>query len=670
MWLYATTIFLSAFLLFQVQPLLAKAILPWFGGTPAVWTTCLLFFQVLLLAGYAYAFWLARQTAGRQRWIHLGLLAVSLLFLQILPDASWRPAGNENPAWRILGLLAATIGVPYLTLAATGPLLQSWFRGRYPDRSPYRLYALSNAGSLLALLSYPFGFEPWLALRTQATGWAGLFVVFAALCAVTAWRAVRPTTITAAEPAAVPLPGRRDRWLWVVLPACGSVLLLATTNQLSQDVSVVPFLWVLPLSLYLLSFILCFDSDRWYHRGVWLTLWPLAAAGVCVALFKGVELALGWQVLAHSAGLFVGCMVCHGELARRRPAPQHLTRFYLALATGGALGGIGVSLVAPAVLPDLYEYHGVWVVIGALVVVVLLRERRWWAGLGYALALPGLVVALVGQVQETRDSQIDIARNFYGVLRVKHNHYADDEWPSTRLLHGRITHGMQFTEGAYQHEPVSYYAAGTGIGAALRALPRGPRRIGVVGLGAGLMAAWGQTNDVVRFYEINPAVVRLSDRYFTYRVATAARVELAMGDARLTLEREAQEPRTLPLDILVLDAFSSDSIPLHLLTREAFAVYARRLRPGGVLAVHISNRFLRLEPLVRGLAVEAGWSAVLLTNDKDDATGTDQSTWVLVTSNAELLASPIVKVRQQAWAAEDAPLVFTDAYSNLYRLLR
>jgi hypothetical protein len=229
---------------------------------------------------------------------------------------------------------------------------------------------------------------------------------------------------------------------------------------------------------------------------------------------------------------------------------------------------------------------------------------------------------------------------------------------------------MQFTEGAYQHEPVSYYAAGTGIGTALRALPRRPRRIGVVGLGAGVMAAWGRTNDVVRFYEINPAVVRLSDQHFTYRAATAARVELAMGDARLTLEREAQDPRTPPLDVLVLDAFSSDSIPLHLLTREAFAVYDRRLRPDGVLAVHISNRFLRLEPLVRGLAADAGKLAVLISNEKDDATGTDQSTWVLVTSNAELLASPMVKVRQQAWPDQATPLVFTDSYSNLYRLLR
>jgi hypothetical protein len=307
---------------------------------------------------------------------------------------------------------------------------------------------------------------------------------------------------------------------------------------------------------------------------------------------------------------------------------------------------------------------------GGLLLIVLFRAGRQWTAIGFAVAVPALVVALVWQVRRTMESQVDIARNFYGVLRVKHDHYAGDDWPSTRLLHGRITHGMQFTEGAYQHEPVSYYAAGTGIGAAMRALPRGPRRIGVVGLGAGVMAAWGQTNDVVRFYEINPAVVRLSDQHFTYRVATAARVELAMGDARLTLEREAQDPRTLPLDILVLDAFSSDSIPLHLLTREAFAVYDRRLRPDGVLAVHISNRFLRLEPLVRGLATDAGKLAVLISNEKDDATGTDQSTWVLVTSNAELLASPMVKVRQQAWPDQTTPLVFTDAYSNLYQLLR
>jgi hypothetical protein len=666
MWLHATTVFLSAFLLFQIQPLLGKAILPWFGGTPAVWTTCLLFFQVLLLVGYAYAYWLARQPAPRQRWIHLAVLGGSLFFLQILPDVTWRPTGNENPAWRILGLLAATIGVPYVTLSATGPLLQTWFRGRYPDRSPYRLYALSNVGSLLALLGYPFVVEPWLPLRLQATGWAAMFVAFAAVCAACAWRVPLPVTMAATAETAPPT----RRWLWVAFPACGSVLLLATTNQLTQDVSVVPFLWVLPLSLYLLSFILCFDSDRWYRRGVWLTLWPLAAAGVGVALFRGVELALRWQVLLHTAGLFVSCMVCHGELARRRPAPQHLTGFYLLVAAGGALGGICVGLVAPVTLPDLYKYHGVWVVTGGLLAVVLFAEARRWPAIGFAVAATILAGAFIWQVHRTRDSQVDIVRNFYGVLRVKQNHYAGENWPSTRLLHGRITHGLQFNAGEYQHEPVSYYASGTGVGAALRVLPRRPRQIGVVGLGAGIMAAWGRTNDVVRFYEINPGIVRLCDKHFSYRAATPARGELLMGDARLTLEREAADPHLPGLDLLVLDAFSSDSIPLHLLTREAFAVYARRLRPEGVLAVHISNRFLRLEPLVRGLAADAGLSAALLTNDADGETGTDQSAWVLVTGNKDFLASPIVKLRQQPWPDKVSPLVFTDAYSNLYQLLR
>ncbi len=669
MWLYAVTIFLSAFLLFQVQPLLAKAILPWFGGTPAVWTTCMLFFQTLLLAGYAYAFWLARQRPVIQRRLHLVLLAGALFFLKILPGAHWRPQGDEDPALRILLLLAVNIGIPYFVLSATGPLLQAWFRGRFPGRSPYRLYALSNAGSLLALLSYPFGFEPWLSVSAQATGWAVLFLVFALVCGLCAWRAAAGK-VTVAETGQEPLPGWSTRWLWIAFPACSSVLLLATTNQLSQDVSVVPFLWVLPLSLYLLSFILCFDSERWYRRGLWLAQWPLAAAGVCVALFWGVDMPLRWQVLAHTAGLFIGCMVCHGELVRYRPAPRHLTTFYLCIAAGGALGGLLVSVVAPATLPDLWEYQGVWVAMGGLILWVLWRTRAWWAlGVG-SILFAALVVGLVWQVRRTRENQIASTRNFYGVLRIQTAHYEGEDWPSKRLLHGRITHGMQFTDGEYQWQPISYYSPATGVGFAVGALPAGPRRIGVVGLGAGIMAAWGRLQDSIRFYEINPDVVKLADSHFTYRDATLAGVVTVMGDARLTLEREVAEPATEPLDLLVLDAFSSDSIPLHLLTREAFQLYARRLRPGGILAVHISNRFLRLEGLVRGLAEATGREAVLITNERESANGTDASSWILVTNDAALLLSPAIAAHKSEWSDHDVPLVFTDTRCNLFQLLR
>jgi len=677
MWLFATTVFLSAFLLFQVQPLLAKAILPWFGGTPAVWTTCMLFFQVMLLAGYAYAYWVQRQP--RQKWIHLGLLAVSLLFLRILPAASWRPLGDENPALRILLLLAATISVPYVALAATGPLLQAWFRDRYPGRSPYRLYALSNTGSLLALLSYPFGFEPWLPLPAQALGWSALFIVFAVACAFCARQAVVPATAAAPTDTGRTSLGWGERFFWVALPAGGSALLLATTNELSQDVSVVPFLWVLPLSLYLLTFILCFDSDRWYRRGVWLPLWPLAAAGVCCALFRGVELGLGWQVAAHAAGLFVGGMVCHGELVRRRPAAGQLTGFYLHVAAGGALGGVAVSLAAPWVLPDFWEYHLVWVATGVLVIAALVRDpgswlyawRPRWTLAGLASVLSALAAALLWQARERGEWHVDRTRNFYGVLHIERGRFGNDPWDSLRLQHGRIAHGLQFTEGEYCGLPVSYYAPDTGVGVALRALPeRGPRHIGVVGLGAGIMAAWGRSNDVVRFYEINPGVVRMCDKHFTYRRKALARIELALGDARLNLERELHSKPLMPLDVLVLDAFSSDSIPLHLLTREAFAVYAQRLRPGGVLAVHISNRFLRLEGLVRGLANAIGWTPVLVSNEVRDEDGTMASSWVLVTNDAEFLATKLVSSRQANWAPEDIPLVFTDSYSNLYRLLK
>jgi hypothetical protein len=686
MWCYALTIFLSAFLLFQVQPLLAKAILPRFGGAAAVWTTCLLFFQVMLLGGYAYAFWLARQRpVRRQVWIHFGLLGVSLLFLRILPAEQWTPSASASPVAGILWLLVGSIGVPYLALSATGPLLQSWFRREAPGKSPYRLYALSNLGSLLALLSYPFGFEPWLPLEYQAVGWAVLYVGFVAGCDWCAWRvARRPEMMEEARPAVAPFPRWGDRLLWLGLAACGSVLLLATTNQLSQDVSVVPFLWVVPLSLYLVSFILCFDSDRWYYRPVWLGGWPLAAAGVCVALLWGVEMPLVWQVTALAAGLLIGCMVCHGELARRRPAPARLTEFYLLVAAGGALGGVLVAVVAPLVLSHTWEFGLVWPVSGLLVLIALSSDTGWrqrWGRWCYAWEAAGvvllgvLVAVLVREMGEKQQYQVDVARNFYGVLRVDYAQYEGEDWPMTRLMHGRIVHGGQFAEGEYRRRPISYYAAGTGVGLTMDTLraatnPAPPAlNLGVVGLGAGIMAAWGQTNDTIRFYEINPAVIDLCDRHFTYRQETPARTVVVLGDARLSLAREAAQGAA-PLDVLVLDAFSGDSIPLHLLTREAFAVYWRRLKPAGVLAVHVSNRFLRLEPLVRGLAEDSGRTALLISNDSESAIGLEASSWVLVTTNAEFLADATVTERAKRWPGKRRTLVFTDRYSNLFRLLK
>ena len=712
---YAAAIFLGAFLLFQVQPLLAKAILPWFGGTPAVWTTCMLFFQVLLLAGYLYAHLLnTRLTPRAQVFTHLALLLLSLGFLRILPSDAWRPSGYESPAWRILALLSINIGVPYLILAATSPLLQAWFRGAAPRRSPYRLYALSNAGSLLALLSYPFLFEPFLPLKDQAFGWGALYAAFALACGSCAVSFLRSAG-QAASPAPVPPeatapvkpkpPGWRLWSLWVVLAACGSALLLATTNQLTQNVSVVPFLWIVPLSLYLFSFILCFDGERWYTRRTWTIFLAFACAGVWYLLHASVDVTLVMQVLICSLTLFIACMVCHGELAAHKPPPEYLTGFYVLVSAGGALGGLLVAVAAPLLLNGPWEYHLAWLLLPAVMLGIVMREgwRLWRPGKnGYAvavfLALYGwFAYALYSEYESETLSLVDMQRNFYGTLTVFESDYSGSR--TLTLRHGQIDHGYQFAaEDPRRKWPVSYYAASTGVGFSVRALRRlaardqggRPLNMGFVGLGAGIMAAWGRPGDRLTFYEINPLVMGLGGAYFSYRRDSRGHVSVVMGDARLTLEREAARaaapPGLLaldalaggtaapapqpPLDILVLDAFSGDAIPLHLLTREAFGTYLARLAPGGVLAVHVSNLFVDLEPLVRGLALERGMEAVVIDNDEDEAGGAEASTWVIATGNKKFLADPLIRDNVRPWAKDSRPMVFTDQYSNLFRLLR
>lgn len=695
---YAATIFLGAFLLFQVQPMLAKAILPWFGGTPAVWTTCMLFFQLLLFGGYAYSHLLAgRLTIRAQVRGHAVLLGLSLLFLRVLPAARWRPDGTENPVPRIILLLAATIGLPYLVLATTSPLLQSWFRLEHPGRSPYRLYALSNFGSLLALVGYPFLIEPHVPLQRQGWLWAGLYVTFALGVIWCGWAASRLKSKESGEPGSTPVepapaqvPAERPRsrslsdlLMWIGLAACGSVLLLATTNQLSQDVSVVPFLWVVPLALYLLSFIICFERDRWYWRPLWLGLFPFAAAAAFWAMDRGIGLPLPRQVFVYGSALFVGCMVCHGELARMRPGSERLTSFYLSVAAGGAAGGVFVGMIAPAVFPGMWEFPFVWPLIALAALLALYRDPRsrlrrgrpLWAWVPIGLIVLGLGWSSVARLNPVREETIAVVRDFYGVIKVKRTGVGNAFTIAHSLMHGRIQHGFQFAIGSLRTMPVSYYGESTGIGLAMRtirdrAAALRPLEVGVVGLGAGHMAAWGRKGDVITFYEINPDIVKLTERYFTYLQDTPAEVKLVMGDARLSLEREAAEGRSKAFDLLALDAFSGDAIPLHLLTKEAFAAYWDRLKPDGVLAVHISNHYLNLGPLVRGLAGLSGREALRIENFKDTKNGSDASTWILVTNSRVFLDDPAVRSITVNWRVDEAPIVFTDAFSNLFELLR
>ncbi|MGH8660934.1 MAG: spermidine synthase [Burkholderiales bacterium] len=669
--LYALTIFTSAFLLFLVQPIIAKQILPWFGGSAAVWTTCLVFFQFLLLAGYAYSDWTTRKlSARRQVMLHVVLLAASLASLPILADAGWKPAGDEDPAWRILGLLSVTIGLPYFLLSTTGPLVQAWFARTFPAGTVYRLFALSNFGSLLALVSYPFAFEPWITTAVQSWGWSAAYVAFVALCAASAWYSLRGTMTAGAReavsaPDAAPPPGPGDYTAWLLLSGMGAFMLLAVTNHITHDIASVPFLWILPLTLYLLTFILCFEGRGWYQRRIFIV--PLLAVVGAMAWALHEErgiMEIKEAVPLNLVGLFVMCMFFHGELAARKPAPRYLTSFYLMVSLGGALGGIAVGLVAVKLFNTYYEF-GAGLVVTLLIAAYVTRVMNPAVPM-VALAALGFtgyhVYAYIGYL--AKDARV-MTRNFYGTLRVKDIGADGEQDAVRRLMHGVIMHGEQYRAPGRRSEPTTYYGATSGIARAIKALDGSALRAGVVGLGTGTLALFGRPGDVYRFYEINPQVLAVARSEFTFLADSAAKIEHVLGDARLSLEREPPQG----YDLLVVDAFSSDSIPVHLITREALAVYLRHLKPGGVIAFHLTNRFLDLPPVVKRIADEYGLHVALISDDAEDG-DLARTDWVLVTREKALLERP--EIAKFASEIENVPGlgVWTDDFNNLFRILK
>ena len=697
--LYGATMFLSAFLLFLIQPLIGKYILPWFGGTPAVWTTCLLFFQVLLLLGYSYADVLAsRFPLRRQAGLHLFLILTTLFTLPIIPSQAWKPLDGGSPVFRILGLLLVSIGAPYLFLSATSPLLQSWFSRTGNGTSPYRLYSISNLGSLLAILSYPFLFEPALSLGREASIWSWGYAGFAVLCVLLSLRILRspvhgvipiPAAGGETEPER-PRPGIGRHFLWLALTTCSSALLLATTNQMCQDVAVVPLLWILPLALYLISFILCFQFERLYYRPIFIPGLIASIVWTCFVLYGSVFVDIRLQILSYSTTLFACCMVCHGELVRLKPRPRHLTSFYLMVAGGGTLGGVLITLVAPHVLKDFHEYHLSILATAALTLAILFQDSKGklyrgrpifvWAFL--YVSFIALAVALGLHIRQSSANSLETTRNFFGVLRVLEFSKDDPSEHRFTLMHGRIDHGYQYFDPEKRYWPTSYFGPDSGVGLAISFHPHrrefDPRkrilRIGVIGLGTGTLATYGMEGDTVRFYEINPEVIRLSDKYFTYRKDTPAHVEVVLGDARMSLERERQRNERQGFDILAVDAFSSDAIPVHLLTRECFETYLYHLNPGGILAVHVSNRYFDLGPVVRSMASvdpARNMQALWISGQGVESRGTDSTDWILLTSNQEFLTNPEILDRVTPWENPPNPGVFwTDDYSNLFGLLR
>jgi len=667
--LYAATIFLSSFLLFLVQPLIARLILPWFGGSAAVWTTCMLFFQALLLAGYAYAHLLvARAPAGKRTAaiVHIALLALACLTLPIAPGESWKPAGGEEPIHAILLVLGAAVGLPYFLLASTSPLLQAWYVRARPQGNPYRLFAISNLASLGALLGYPFVVEPLLSAHEQVWLWSSLFAGFALLCAGVAWLTPAAAPAPAAPAAAPPDGEAQPVRLWVTLAAAGSTLLLAVTNHITENVAAVPLLWLAPLTMYLLSFIVAFEG-RWY-RPQWL--WPLvlAALGGMTWLLVDTEhhYRLPLQLAVYLPGLFLGCLFCHGELYRLRPAPQRLTSFYLWISAGGALGGVLVAVVAPIAFNGYYELGLSLVAIAALAAVRFTAVNR----VARYAALAFLLGTAAGAGYDGFRAQEDVrlaVRNFYGLLRVKQYGTPGGQDELRRLVHGTILHGEQYRYPKFRRQPTTYYEPPSGIGAAILSKQDHLDRVGVIGLGAGTLAAYGRRGDYYRFYDINPRVVQIALSQFTFLGDCEAHIELALGDARLSLERETPEG----FDVLAVDAFSGDAIPVHLITREALALYLKHMKPDGIVAFHVSNRYLDLIPVVQRIATENVAYAVLVADDPEDDDERSRSDWVLVSRSKAALATPEIK-RRHPIEIEDQKdwRTWTDDYSNLIQILK
>jgi hypothetical protein len=687
--IYGLTIFISAFLLFQVQPLIAKIILPWFGGVAAVWMVCLLFFQTVLLLGYLYAHLLVRMFRSRaQGRIHILLLAAALLTLPILPKDSWKPAGPGDPSLHILALLAACVGLPYLLLSSTSPLLQAWYAQSRPGSSPYRFYSLSNVGSMLALLTYPVLFEPLLSNRHQAYGWSLAYGAVAVLCAFVAlsFHGSAPEVASVASGAQ---PDRQTQTMWVALAACGSALLLAVTNHISQNIAAVPFLWVVPLSIYLLSFIVCFSGGPWYNRDVFLRLLAVALGGMTYALSpEFINLPFVVLISIFCAGLFVCCMVCQGELARLKPDPSHLTSFYLMISLGGVLGAVFVALVAPHVFSGYFEME---VALGACAILVLValyrapdsgffRGRPWPAWVVLVTLTAALIAGLAWDARSQATSARLMVRNFYGVLRVVDETESDFDEDTThgtepipgdlcyhKLMNGTIDHGLEFDAAALRDQPTSYYGPHSGAGLAIEALEKeGPLNVGIIGLGTGTLAAYGRPGDRYTFYEINPLDAALAQTQFSYLKDCRAKVQVVMGDARLSLEREKPQG----FDLLAVDAFSGDSIPVHLLTLEAFRLYFRHLKSTGVLAVHISNKYLNLIPVVQAASNRLGKRCLLVQSPADDQKGIYRALWALVGNDeGDLRQIDIVK-NDTLLSPKNRTTLWTDDYSTVLPLLK
>jgi hypothetical protein len=640
--LHTGTVALSAFLLFTVQLIVSKYFVIWFGGASSVWITAMLFFQAALLAGYGYSHWLtSRFRPALQTRIHSAVLALAATVLVaqyclwgnfLLPDLAWKPRSPAYPALKLMGLLALSTGVTFFVSATTTSLIQVWFGRVFPGRSPFPLYATSNAGSLLALLAYPLVVEPFIGLRTQVAVWGGAYFVFILLCLVAARGAgtalaAPPHIANACEAFQQPSPAKGiTRLLWVLLPFSGGMVFLSTTNWITQEAGSLPILWSLPLALYLLTFFITFSGIP-YRRGLWVALAVLSTLVAIAARILGPEINAPWfdgcKIIAPLAVCLSVCTLCHGELHRLRPGTEKLTVYNLSISLGGVLGGVFVALLSPLLFTDITEFPVSLVVSALLIWICVEMDRRKMPTPGHriiygrvlaALIVPGLIIGL-SLYQPVGRGVAATWRTFHGISMVSKSDILADgkSYPFNQLYHGRVRHGTQ-VGSPFNRMPTAYFAQKTGLGYTIGHLQKdrpGEHHVGIIGLGAGTIAAYGRSGDQYRFYEIDDAVIRIAKGeagYFTYLKDSPAQITVVSGDGRTSLENELREGRANSFDLLVLDAFSGDSPPNHLGTKEAFRLYLQHLAPDGLIAVNISNRFYDFrrayEPLVRDLGLE------------------------------------------------------------------
>jgi SAM-dependent methyltransferase len=713
----AVTLFISAFLLFCCQPMVGKMILPALGGAASVWTTCVLFFQSMLLAGYLYVYFLGRLRNHKQQLvIHMILLASVFLTLPIRFAETAPFSGSSPVVWELMQLIRG-VALPFFVVSASAPLLQSWFsRTKDPAaRDPYFLYAASNVGSLLALVLYPFVFEPRLGVSAQSFSWLVgyvVLVVFVLIAVSEFWKLEKRSGIE--EP--VIRPSTAAKLSWLATSFVPSALMLAVTTHLSVNLASVPFLWTLPLAVYLLTFILAFgrrvgisaEKVSYAAPAILLTLLPIFTAGPVrnPAVYLGL-------LTAHLILLFAGGLLCHTSLARLRPATEHLTEYYAWIAFGGALGGVFAAVVAPLLFSTVLEYPLLvatlaffrlpqdkartrWDVLLLVPVVALLatvlvlakwvhepisanialgiviymvltvagiafHRRRWLFAGGLAGVLMTFMVIMVPALKDTE--QLHTARNFFGVKQV----VFDQSRSELKLLHGDTMHGLEGTDPARKGKPLSYYMPGGPFGDVMAMLKDRPdQHFGVLGLGSGTIAAYTQPNRRITFFEIDPQVEIIARRFFSFLPGCMDRCNVVLGDGRLSIQQAPDQA----FDLLALDAFNSDAIPAHLLSREALELYQRKVKPDGVILFHVSNRYLRIRELVTALALDAKLPALYRNDDDDREPGKARSSFVILALKTETLRD---LARNRNWFQVPyfaAVEPWTDDYSNLFEILR